>query len=253
MNSETLISEMIEFVKNEKQLEAIRIEKEVEIEGRTGIYPVDLFLEFQGENGLHYKIIAQVKNMEHQLNKQELFEFVKILQDVSGQVMGVIFTQPVYDKLVRDIAKDVGILLYEMGGVDDKPIYQPNISGIKVDIDEEWVKAEKMKHGLENETIPFSGDPKYMYLYNKENCCIDSIEGIFNSYVKKYSTQEEFSENKIMHSFEEEVYLQTGHALIPKIRIKCISFYLSFTKVSVWNAEDIMMKIIRTALNARLK
>lgn len=252
-NAENLISKIIEVIKSQKGLESVQVERDIQVEGRTASYPVDLYWEFEAGNGVTYKVIAQVKNVEKTLNKNELFQFANVLQDISGQVMGVIFTQPVYDKLVQDIAKDVGIMLYEMGNLQDQSMWQPNISNIKIDFDTDWIKAEKAKKGLEDTPISFSGDPKYMYIYDNQDFCIDSIEGIFNTYVKEYTGNEDFSEKQIEHSFEKEVYLETGHELIPKVKINGVAFGLNFIQIPAWEAKDIVVKIVNTAVSANLK
>lgn len=252
-NAENLISKIIEVIKSQKGLESVQVERDIHVEGRTASYPVDLYWEFKAGNGVTYKVIAQVKNVEKVLNKNELFQFANVLQDISGQVMGVIFTQPVYDKLVQDIAKDVGIMLYEMGNLQAQSMWQPNISDIKIDFDTEWIKTEKIKKGLEDAPISFSGDPKYMYIYDEQDFCIDSIEGIFNTYVKKYTEKEDFSEKRIGHSFENKVYLETGHELIPKVKINGVAFGLNFIQIPAWETKDIVVKIVNTAVSANLK
>jgi len=252
-NAEKLISKIIEVIKSEKGLESVKVERNIQVEGRTASYPVDLYWEFNGGNGVTYKVIAEVKNVERTLNKNELFQFANVLQDISGQVMGVIFTQPVYDKLVQDISKDVGIMLYEMGNFHNKSSWQPNISDIKIDFDTEWIKTEKAKKGLEDAPISFSGDPKYMYIYDAQDSCIDSIEGIFNAYIEERNEKEAFSEARIEHSFEKEVFLETGHEIIPKVKINGVSFGLSFTQIPAWDAKDIVGKIIHTVLSANLQ
>lgn len=252
-NAENLISKIIEAIKSQDGLESLQIERDIEVEGRTASYPVDLYWEFKAGNGVTYKVIAQVKNVEKTLSKNELFQFANVLQDISGQVMGVIFTQPVYDKMVQDIAKDVGIMLYEMGNLQAQSMWQPSISDIKIAFDTEWIKTEKSKKGLEDAPISFSGDPKYMYIYDNQDLCIDSIEGIFNTYVKKHTEKENFSEKRIEHLFENGVYLETGHELIPKVKINGVTFGLSFTQIPAWEAKDIVIKIVNTVASANLQ
>ena len=124
-NAENLISKIIEVIKSQNSLESVQVERDIQVEGRTASYPVDLYWEFEAGNGVTYKVIAQVKNVEKILSKNELFQFANVLQDISGQVMGVIFTQPVYDKLVQDIAKDVDVAILKNSNIERDDIVIP--------------------------------------------------------------------------------------------------------------------------------
>lgn len=252
-NADIITQKIIETIKSEKDLENMIVKCGAEIEGRTAAYPVDLYLEFNSESGINYKIIIQVKNIDQELNKQELFHFANVLQDISGQVIGVIFTQPVYDKLVQDVAKDVGIMLYEMRNLADKPVWEPNVFNVSLDVDKEWVKAEKEKYDLGDTQIQSGGNPKYMYLYDDHDTCVDSIEGIFNQYIKIQNEKNDFEEAHIVHVFKDNtIYLKTEHALISKIKLNSISFSINFRNVMMLDGKEIVRNILRTALAAKL-
>lgn len=252
-NADIITQKIIETIRSEKDLENMIVKCDVEIEGRTAAYPVDLYLEFDSGNGINYKIIIQVKNIDQELNKQELFHFANILQDISGQVIGVIFTQPVYDKLVQDVAKDVGIMLYEMRNLADKPVWEPNVFNVNLDVDKEWVKAEKEKYNLGDTQIQSGGNPKYMYLYDDADTCVDSIEGIFDGYIKMQNEKDDFREVHIAHIFKDRtIYLKTEHALISKIKLNGISFSIDFRNVTALDGKEIVRNILRTALAAKL-
>ena len=104
--AETMMDEVIELIRNEEKVKTLKIEKDYEVEGRTASYPIDLYWEFEGGNGIVYKVIIQTRQMDKSVDRNRLFHFANILQDISGQVMGVIFTQPVYEKIVKDVARE---------------------------------------------------------------------------------------------------------------------------------------------------
>ena len=250
--AETMMDEVIELIRNEEKVKTLKIEKDYEVEGRTASYPIDLYWEFEGGNGIVYKVIIQTRQMDKSVDRNRLFHFANILQDIYGQVMGVIFTQPVYEKIVKDVARDVGIVLYEMTGVNDKPTWQPLIGEVKIEFDKEWAKAEKEKHGLGDQMISYHGEPKESFLYNESGLCVDSIEGIFNDYIKKQEAKNDFSEVAVEHKFTENIYLQTGHPLIPKVKVNAVSFKLTFENIAKVETGEIIQNIFHAALKARL-
>lgn len=252
-NAELITRKIIETIDAEKELEEVTVNVGAEVEGRTASYPVDIYLEFNAQNGTKYKIIIQVQRVDHELGKHELFHFANILQDISGQVMGVIFTRPVYDKLVQDVAKDVGIMLYEMRNLGDQPVWEPNISNVNIDVDKEWVRAEREKYQLDDTPMQSGGHPKYMYLYDDDDLCVDSVEGIFNAHIKQKRERDDFTPARIQHEFKEKaVYLKTDGSPIPKVKLRGISFDISFRNVTAFDGSEIVRNILRTALAAKL-
>lgn len=252
-NAENLQRKIIEAIGEEPGLEGMIVKTNAEVEGRTAAYPVDLYLEFRADNGITYKIIIQTQHIDEELNKNQLFHFANVLQDISGQVMGVIFTRPVYDKLVKDVAKDVGIMLYEMRNAEDQPVWEPNISKVKIDVDKEWVKREREKHHLDDTPIQSGGHPKYMYLYDENDACIDTVEGVFNAYIQAQKEKGAFEPAAVRHDFKDRaVYLKTDHEIISKVKLNGISFEVQFRNVTALGGAEILNNILRTAFAAKL-
>ncbi len=244
---EKLLAALMEALQGVADTQTLQANGEMTINGRTDLYPVDWYWEFRASNGVVYKIVASLKNVEKTLQKNEMFSFASMVQDLSGSVMGVIFTQPVYEKQIHDIARDVGVLLYEMPEINDKPRLTPQISGFHLDLDEAWIAEEKRKAGLGEEKIPFSGQPEYMYLYDEENLCIDSIAGIVESYVKQRVGEPE-KEHAIQHEFHPALYLRTEQEAVPRIKINGLSFRLRYQKTDAWNGASLIEKIVQAAM-----
>lgn len=248
-----LIGQLLTEVKRQDKIQLVKAERDYEIEGRTASYPVDLYWEFDADNGIHYKILFDMQHVDRAIDRNDLFHFANTLQDISGQVMGVVFTQPVYDKLVKDVARDVGIFLYEMTGAKDAPVWESEVSNLQVDVDKEWAQQEKAKYGLENERISYGGQLQEIFFYNDQDVCLDSMQGIIREEIKKKHEQKDFSRARVVHSFcGEAMYLKTGHELIPKVKIKGVSFDLSFYDIAQTEMSDIVEKIVQAALNAKL-
>ena len=251
--AENIRQKIVEAIKGEEDLNNMVVEIDTNVEGKTASYPVDLYLACTADNGLNYKILIQTKTAEQTLEKSDLFHFANILQDVQGQVLGVIFTQPVYDKVVQSVAKDVGIMLYEVPAEENQIVWEPAVSDIKIDVDKEWVKAEKEKHQLGDAPIQSGGDPKYMFLYDEQDLCVNTIEGIFDQYIKDVTAKGEYKTVSIQHQFTgSAIYLNTEHELIKRVKLNSLSFTINFRKLSTLDGLDMVKNILRTALRAQL-
>lgn len=251
--AEMIAQKITAAVQGSEALASVKVERGAQVEGRTASYPVDLYMEFQGDNGIHYKILIDTQNAGQALEKNALFRFASVLQDISGQVMGVMFTQPVYDKLVQDVARDVGILLYEVRNLEEQAVWEPEISAVQVEVDREWVRAEKEKHGLGDAQLQSAGNPKYMYLYDADGNCVDTVEGVFQSYIRSARPEDGIAPVQLRHKFAGDVYLETSHEVIRRVRLQEISFSLSFRNVAAYDGEEIVRRILRAALAAKLK
>lgn len=252
-SSEMIVEKIVATVEGEAALERVSVQRDAQVEGRTASYPVDAYMEFEGDNGIHYKILIDAQNAGRALEKNDLFRFASVLQDISGQVMGVMFTQPVYDKLVQDVARDVGILLYEMRDLSQQAVWEPEVSDIHVDVDRDWVQAEKEKHGLGDAQLQSGGNPKYMYLYDEAGNCCDSVEGVFQRYIRG-AQPEDGAPRRIRHAFDgDAVYLETNHEVIRRVKLREIDFTLTFRNVAALDGGEIVRRILRAALAAKLK
>lgn len=250
MNYQKLIDEIIIMAQEEKTvIETVNIEKNATVEGRTGEYDVDLLWEFF-YNSNKYKIIIDFKNINKQLPQNELFNFVNLTNDVSGFVTGVTFTKPVYNKIIQNVAKDAGIFLYEVDFAEEI-IAKPHISNVKIDIDKEWVAAVKKENGLENENIKTSSDPKHLFIYDAAGNCLESLEAIFNKYIKEAEHKDGSSEN-INHTFAEDMFLTTNHHIIDKIKIKSVNFDLEFISAPQYDPQEIIRNIANFAVGKSL-
>jgi hypothetical protein len=250
--AENIRQKIVEAIKGEEDLNNMVVEIDTNVEGKTASYPVDLYLTCTADNGLNYKILIQTKTAGQTLEKSDLFHFANILQDVQGQVLGVIFTQPIYDKVVQSVAKDVGIMLYEVQA-EDKIVWEPAVSDIKIDVDKEWVRAEKEKHQLGEVPIQSGGNPKYMFLYDEQDLCVNTIEGIFDQYIKDATVKGDYKTAAIQHQFTgSAIYLHTEHEVIKRVKLNSISFTINFRKLSTMDGLDMVKNILRTALRAQL-
>ncbi|QDR83009.1 hypothetical protein [Sporomusa termitida] len=224
-------------------IKTIKAQYNAVIEGRTETHEADIYWEFT-DGDIIYKILIQAKE---QVSLGELFSFLRIVRDIPGQVMGVIVTQPVYKKDVKDMAANAGIILYELLAPLTAGIWEPVISNIRINVDAAWVKAAKEQAGLGDEMIQMNANPKYTFLYDENGNCVDSVQGVFDYYGKERNSAGTEQE-KIVHSFAEPVFLQTHHEMVPFIKLDNITFDLEFVNANQMPGEEMLGQVFEKTL-----
>ena len=245
---EILIDKIIHAIAMENSVETIKVEHNTSIEGRTGTYPVDVYWEFT-DGEIIYKTIIQAGYWDKVVGNNELFRFLSVLRDITGQVAGVLFTQPVYQKVTHQLARDVGITLYELQTPVEHDIWQPVIGNVDIKIDADWARAEKERLGMGDQQIRLGGEPKELFIYDAGGSCIDSVEGVFNDYIKNQRASQEFGEQTIHHEFKDSAFLQTNDELFPLLKLERISFDLSFVDSTEVQGEEMLHNILLSVLS----
>lgn len=212
------------------------------LQGRMDAHPVDLYWEFT-DGDITYKTIIQAHSWDKAATNADLFKFVSLLRDIPGQTTGVLFTQPVYHKDTKQLAKDAGVLLFELSKEAAAPrreaaVYNPNIQ-----VDTAWAQAEKERLGLENETFQFSGEPKYLFLYDEKNNCIDSVHGVITDCLQRRDN-DGTDRISVHHYFEQPTFLQVDNEFIPRLKLTGIMFDIEYIDPS----ENIGDEIAQTVL-----
>ena len=99
-----------------------------------------------------------------------------------------------------------------------------------------------LTEGMENENIKTSSDPKHLFIYDAAGNCLESLEAIFNKYIKEAEHKDGSSEN-INHTFAEDMFLTTNHHIIDKIKIKSVNFDLEFISAPQYDPQEIIRNI----------
>lgn len=224
---------MYKAISGENTVRTIQAKCDAVVEGRTATHEVDLYWEFT-DGEITYKAIIQAKE---KIGLGELFSFLTTVRDIPGQVMGIIVTQTVYQKDIKNMAANAGIILYELSALFAADVWEPIISNIQVNVDKAWVKEVKAKAGLRDEPIQMNSNPRYTFLYDENGNCLDSVQGVFGSYSKQ-QVAAGGGRRSIVHSFAEPVFLQTNHELVPFIKLDNIAFDLEIVNVNEVPGDD---------------
>ncbi|BBB91122.1 MAG TPA: hypothetical protein PKA28_11185 [Methylomusa anaerophila] len=242
LSDERIVRELLEAIPKIDSVQTLTLEKDAVIAGRTSSHQADIYWEF-AEGDIVFKTVIQVRNWNSRLDRAELFQLAASIQDISGLTIGVKFTQPVYQKDVKKIAADAGIILYEINAAD-QPLWEPVVDNINIDFDAEWAREEKERVGLGNELIDFRGRPGQLFLYNEAGNCIDSLQGVFDRYVIGKQKAGNRERESIIHNFGEPTFLQTNNEFIPHVKIHGVAFDIAFYDLNELQGEDMANSIL---------
>lgn len=243
---ETIVSKIVQAIASDQSVQTIKIEHNTTIQGRTSTHPVDIYWEFT-DGEITYKTIIQAQHWDKAIGNNELFRLLSILRDIPGQTAGALFTQPVYQKVTKDLARDVGITLYELMLPLDDHVWEPVVTPVQLKIDEAWAKAEKERLGMGEQQVQLGGEPKTMFIYDEDGNCLDSVQGIFDDYIKKNRVAGRYEEQTITHEFQ-GAYLKTYDELFPMLKLDKLIFKLTFFDSSEVQGEEMLSAILTSVL-----
>lgn len=233
------VREIYEAIAGLDTVTTSQAEYQAKITGRTSTHEVDAYWEFT-DGDITYKAVIVAKE---QTTLAELFAFLRTVRDIPGQVMGVVVTQPVYQKDIKEMAANAGILLYELTQAIASEVWEPVISNIQVNVDKDWVKAAKEQAGLGDEPVAVSTDPKYSFIYDEAGNCVTTVQRIF----AEYGNQQQAAGSEcrsIVHTFAVPAFLQTNHVLVPFIKLDNLAFDIELANVNQQAGEDMLTAIL---------
>lgn len=236
------VREIYEAIAGENSVKTLKAQYNAVIEGRTASHDADVYWEFT-DGDITYKAVIMA---QEQTSLAKLFAFLRVIRDIPGQVMGVVVTQPIYQKDIKEMAANAGILLYELVAPVAAEVWEPVISQVNVQIDKEWVKQAKEQAGLGDEPIQMNADPKYTFIYDEAGNCLDTVQGVFDQYGQKIQAGQD--KQTIVHTFPVPAFLQTNHELVPFIKLENITFDLELVNVNHSPGEDMLDYILDNIL-----
>jgi hypothetical protein len=219
-----------------------QLERNSTLQGRMDNHPVDLYWEFT-DGDITYKTVIHSSCWEKAVSSSDLFKFVSLLRDIPGQTTGVLFSQPVYDKDIQQLAKDAGVLLFELSRETAAPRREAIVHNPGIQVDADWAKAEKERLGLEHETFQFSGDPKYLFLYDEQNNCVDSVHGVINGYLQRREG-DSMERTSVHHYFETPTFLQTDNEFIPYVKLTSVMFDIEYVDPNEGLGDEIAQAVL---------
>jgi hypothetical protein len=247
LSYQTIIEEIYTHIQEEETVNTINVQQNATIAGKTTGHFVDIYWEFT-DGDLRYKTVIYTRDWDKTAGNLELFRFLSLIRDIPGHTTGVFFTQPLYDKDTKAFAADAGIMLYEVR----EPVAgqaEPVVCNPRINVDLAWAKQEKERVGLGDQLIQTSGDPKYLYIYDENGNCLDSVQGILNTYIQKHKDDTSVQTLPVMHVFGGPVFLQTDNDLFPMVKLQSIAFDLEFVSEPLFDGRETVKYILEKTLS----
>lgn len=241
---EQVVRDIYEAIGRETSVQTLAATHNSILQGKTSEHQSDVYWEFN-DGEITYKTVIRARETA---TLDELFALLRIIRDIPGQTVGVLITQPVYKKDIKDMAASAGIVLYELLAPSVQDILAPVIEHVQVNVDKEWVKREKEKAGIGDEQVQVMNQPKYAFIYNEQGHCVDSIQGIFDSYSKRREGMPAGQKQAIVHTFGSPAFLQTNHVSVPYVKLTSIAFDLEFVRVNELPGEEMVEYILAKVL-----
>lgn len=239
-----VVREIYEAIADVDTVKTLQEKYHAVIDGRTTTHEVDVYWEFT-DGDITYKAVIQA---EERTTLEELFKFLRIVRDIPGQVMGIIVTSPVYQRDIKEMAANAGILLCELAAPAAVEVWEPVVSNIRVNVDKAWVKEAKEKAGLGNEPVAVSSDPRYSFIYDESGNCVTTVQRIFDQYGKQLQASAGGPQTMV-HTFNGSAFLQTNHELVPLIRLDNITFDVELANMNQIHSKEMLADILDSILH----
>lgn len=214
-----LLNNIVDAIKSDTTIETLAVERDALVEGRTCEHRVDLYWKFTSHGIVYQAIIDASHFAEEKITKKMLFQAFSAANDINGQVVGVLLTKPIMDSAVKELAEKSRIILCEVSEGTAKSVLEPVVESMTIMFDTDWIAAEKERLGIVGQKINFQGNPKYLFLYDAEDNCVDSLEGTIQTVLHKKANSGYYDLEEIEHKFEQEMYLKIDDEYFPKVKI----------------------------------
>lgn len=239
---ERLMGEVLAAIGAAVTVRTVRAEREAAVAGRTGEHVVDMYWEFT-DGDIVYRTVLEGRRWDRAATTREVFAFLSLLRDIPGQTAGVWFTQPVYDKDVRHLAAEAGVVLYELRlPAAAAPV--PVAADVRVEVDAEWARAEKERRGLAGQAVQVRGSPRLLFLYDEEGNCLDSVDGVVTDALRRGG-----GPGRVEHRFAAPVFLRTENEEFPLVKLAGVSFTAELADPGALDGaamvDDILERVLR--------
>ncbi len=238
-----LIDDMIAVIQNDVTVETLEIARDTLVEGRTCEHKVDLYWKFKSHDIVYQALIDASHYNEEKISKKMLFQAFSAANDVNGQVVGVLLTKPIMEQSVKELAEKSRIVLCEVGEGIAQQVIEPIVKRMNIMFDREWIKAEKERLGIADKPINFKGNRKYLFIYDEDENCIDSLEGVVESILRDKAKSGYLDEEDIDHLFNAPTYLKIDDEYFPKVKILGLAVTGEIKRMALVGTEDIVNNI----------
>lgn len=255
---ELIVQKVFQSILNQKFVQNIKVEHDVTIQGKSTTHQIDVYWEFS--DGIsQYATIVQAKDYNSKVSQDKLLTFKSVIDDLPIHPKGIFVTKTGYQKGAKEVAKANGILLYELrqptdkdweGYIRDVVIHLhcmvPRIENFHIDIDGKWVQEQ---YGEQSVTLHITGNPNEMFLYDENREMICSLKQKIDELIKEQGKDD--TSQKIECIFFDPTFIDYGKEDIPLLKIKRISFDLSYSVLNDTieiNGNDVVKFILKNVL-----
>lgn len=260
---ELLVQKVFQSILDQKFVKNIKVQHNVILKGKSTNHQIDVYWEFS--DGIStYSTIVQAKDYNSRVSQDKLLAFKGVIEDLPTHPKGIFVTKTGYQKGAQDYAKANDIILYELRQPTDKDwegyirditinftMFSPHISDLKIGIDGVWLKNNYKNVPTQ---INISGYDDEIILYDENKEPSMSLNEEINHLINNHG--KEMSPKNIEHFFEKPVFIKYAKYGIDFVKIKMISFNLSFDTYKDTleiNGDNFVKFILKNVLNDETK
>lgn len=259
---EIIVQKVFQSILNQKFVKNIEVAHDIILQGKSTSHQIDVYWEFS--DGLsRYATIVQAKDYNRKVSQDKLLTFKSVIDDLPIHPKGIFVTKTGYQKGAKDYAKANGILLYELrhptdadweGCIRDVVIQLkcivPHFDNFHVDIDGRWLQEQ---YGYIPDMVHISGNPNEMFIYDKNQVKICSLKQKIDELIRRQGENDVFK--TIEYIFSEPTFIDYGRNEIPLLKIRRISFdlsYSTFNDTIEIKGNDVVQFILRNVLDGTI-
>lgn len=263
---EKLTKWIIEQISKESGVNTIRIERDINLQGRDAVHQIDVLWEFD-VGGIRYTTIIQAKDWwTRRVDQGKLMQFKCVLNDLPGQPRGIVIARKGFQKGAREYAENNGIEIFELREPTEKDWdgrwklfyikmhkYQPIFENVRLIQDEQWNLQEVKRLERSVDEAPVITVSDELIFYDGTDAEITNALELLNSMVPKGF--EELPPADFTYTFNEPTFVKTND---PQVRAKVKSVEVTISKkLEIFeyqlDAEDFVGYILKNVISGDVK
>lgn len=154
---EKLVRDIYQDILRLDGVDNVEVQHNVILTGRSGAkHQIDVFWRFV-LGGIQHQVIIQAKDWSSAVDQGEVLKFISVLNDLSGQPRGVIVARSGFQSGALTLAKDSGLVLYELREIRDSDfaglikeiqlsfnVFTPSFRAIEIIWDLDWIREHQI-------------------------------------------------------------------------------------------------------------
>lgn len=216
-----------------KDYEKIEVRHNIKTKGKSGLeHQIDVFWEFT-LGGVRYATVIEVKDWKSKVKKSDIMAFTEKIKDIPGFPTGIYVSKSGFQRGALEWAQLHGVKLVTISEMETMNhihltfnVRKPDITDFNFDINREWIKNYMDIKGIRGtfEFKSFAGD---VVLYNNDGNCTPLIFYIKEAQRPYLAKKEKIINEYVQYIFDEEKYIHTEDAVIPRVLLNGFSFNIT--------------------------